>query len=77
MAKRVFQMAGSGAIKVIYHYGDDRVTASFRSYAKDGTDHVVVQVDLDLIYVWPCSTYHGPPYSTLTPNPNPAPNPNP
>ena len=49
MAKRVFQMAGSGAIKVIYHYGDDRVTASFRSYAKDGTDHVVVQVDLYLI----------------------------
>ena len=45
MAKRVFGIAGSGEIKCIYHYGDDRVTASFRSYAKDGTDSVVVQVD--------------------------------
>ena len=33
------------ASQVIYHYGDDRVTSSFRSYAKDGTEHVVVQVD--------------------------------
>ena len=31
--------------QVVYHYGDDRVTASFRHYAKDGTDHLVVQVD--------------------------------
>jgi len=43
VAKRVFGIAGSGEIKCIYHYGDDRVTASFRSYAKDGTDSVVVQ----------------------------------
>ena len=33
VAKRVFEWPstpGAGAIKIIYHYGDDRVTASFR-----------------------------------------------
>lgn len=44
VAKRTFELV-SGGIKVLYHYGDDRVTASFRHYSKDGTDHVVVQVD--------------------------------
>ena len=44
VAKRTYELS-SGAIKVLYHYGDDRVTASFRHYSKDGTGHVVVQVD--------------------------------
>merc|ERR1719453_2679129 len=32
-------------IKVKYHYGDDRVTASSRAYAKDGSGHSIVQVN--------------------------------
>jgi len=44
VAKRTFDMAG-GTIKVRYHYGHDRVTASFRTYAKDGSGHNFVQVD--------------------------------
>jgi len=44
VAKRTFDMAG-GTIKVRYHYGPDRVTASFRTYAKDGSGHNFVQVD--------------------------------
>jgi len=44
VAKRTFDMA-AGLIKVRYHYGPDRVTASFRTYAKDGSGHNFVQVD--------------------------------
>ncbi|KAL1499996.1 hypothetical protein AB1Y20_012673 [Prymnesium parvum] len=44
VAKRTFDLAG-GTIKVRYHYGHDRVTASFRTYAKDGSGHNFVQVD--------------------------------
>ena len=44
VCKRTFELV-SGGIKVIYHYGHDRVTCSFRHYSKDGTGHVVVQVD--------------------------------
>ena len=43
VAKRTFDLAGA-TIKVRYHYGHDRVTASFRTYAKDGSGHNFVQV---------------------------------
>lgn len=42
VAKRTFDIA-NGMIKVLYHYGHDRVTASFRTYAKDGSGHNFVQ----------------------------------
>ena len=44
VAKRTFDV-DAGLIKVRYHYGQDRVTASFRTYAKDGSGHSFVQVD--------------------------------
>jgi hypothetical protein len=44
VAKRTFELA-AGLIKVRYHYGDDRVTASSRNYAKDGSGHTIVQVN--------------------------------
>ena len=42
--KRTFDVANN-TIKVKYHYGTDRVTNSFRSYAKDGSGYTIVQVD--------------------------------
>lgn len=42
VAKRTFDLANR-VIKVRYHYGPDRVTASWRTYSKAG--HTVVQVD--------------------------------
>ena len=45
VAKRTFELA-AGMIKVKYHYGDDRVTASSRAYAKDGSGHSIVQVNM-------------------------------
>ena len=42
IAKRTYDVA-NGVIKVRYHYGRDRVTASSRTYSKAG--HNVVQVD--------------------------------
>jgi hypothetical protein len=44
VCKRTFELA-NGVIKVRYHYGVDRVTCSHRTYAKDGGDHQVIQVD--------------------------------
>jgi len=44
VAKRCFELA-AGMIKVRYHYGEDRVTASSRAYAKDGSGHSIVQVN--------------------------------
>ena len=44
MAKRTFEIQDQ-LIKVRYHYGNDRVTSSYRTYAKDGSDHTIVQVD--------------------------------
>ena len=44
VAKRTFEMQDQ-LIKVRYHYGHDRVTASHRTYAKDGSDHTIVQVN--------------------------------
>jgi len=45
VAKRTFELA-AGMIKVKYHYGDDRVTHSNRAYAKDGSGHSIVQVNM-------------------------------
>ena len=42
VAKRTFDLA-NGVIKVRYHFGQDRVTRSWRTYSKQG--HRVVQVD--------------------------------
>jgi len=44
VAKRTFEIS-AGLIKVRYHYGDDRVTCSSRTYSKDGFGHTVVQVN--------------------------------
>jgi len=44
VAKRTFEIS-AGLIKVRYHYGDDRVTSSSRTYSKDGGGHTVVQVN--------------------------------
>lgn len=44
VAKRTFEIA-AGMIKVRYHYGDNRVTASHRAYAKDGSGHQIIQVN--------------------------------
>lgn len=44
VAKRTFELS-AGLIKLKYHYGKDRVTASSRTYNKDGSNHHVVQVN--------------------------------
>ena len=44
VCKRTFEYA-AGLIKVKYHYGDDRVTHSSRTYAKDGSGHSIIQVN--------------------------------
>lgn len=42
-AKRVYYLA-EGRLRVEYHFGEGRVTASSRTFTKDGTSHIV-QVD--------------------------------
>jgi hypothetical protein len=44
VAKRTFELA-AGLIKVRYHFGDDRVTHSSKTFAKDGSGHTIVQVN--------------------------------
>jgi len=44
VCKRTFELE-AGLIKLKYHFGKDKVTASSRTFAKDGTGHQVTQVD--------------------------------